>query len=133
MQVEAVVNGFAVGTRDKSTFAVHMKSESGEIHERTIPLKDYTINQAELAAVQYVCAATKDKSADLIIKTSNNYLVNMLTKTGDKWKANPKNNADLVNNVRTLLGRFKSFSVVLDDSELMQTMKSRARGTGYTT
>jgi hypothetical protein len=130
VEVTATINGFANASNEEAAFAVHMTA--GPQHSRLVPLKPpMTINQAELAAAEYVCQAIHPEVVpvtDLVIKTCNPYLVGVGERTGDKWKVNPKTNLELVNKVRASLGRFKSFSIVIDsDSPLMLDLKAKAR------
>lgn len=125
--ITATINGFSAASNEHSAFAVHIKH--GDVtHSRLVPLKKMTANQVELGAVQYVCQATRLKDDELVINTTSRYLTQILGFENGQWKSTPKNNIELVNKVRALLTRFKSFVIVIDsNSELMLNLKEKAR------
>lgn len=124
--INATINGFA-NKSNQAAFAVHITIDNKK-HERIIPMKNTTANQAELAAVQYICQAVQYKHDQLAIITSSPYISKFFEFKDGKWCAEPQNNIELVNKIRLLLGRFKSFSISVDgNGEVIKALKEKVR------
>lgn len=128
--IEAVIHGFA-NVGKPATFAVTISDDSGNKHERIVPLSVKSAYTAELAAIKYVCQSLVDKGCKLVIKTSLPHITKLFTKVEDgSWAPTRKNKStDLINEVRALSDDFKSFScdVLLKDADTMQHVRKLAR------
>jgi hypothetical protein len=104
-------------------FSVKISDGEDNVHERVVPLSTKNSYAAQLYAVKYVCEAVENKDSDLKITTSMAYIINALTKDGGKRSGN----AELIEEIKTLLKQFKSTEFVLDVDHNTDDVKSRAK------
>lgn len=126
--MNATIYGYIKG--QKAVAAVNIVSGNFK-HQRIIPLKQCTANQAELFALGYVMSAVKDESkkVQLTVTTTNPY-VNQVMKRDPKtggWMAKPEKNIELVQEVRSKVEKWAL--VTLDDkkSEALDKLKVEAK------
>lgn len=88
---------------------VGIVARSGEFRaEYSLPVGDATNQQAELMAVREALRRIKDCSrADVVIYSDSAYAIGCLTKP---WK--PKANLDLIEEIRAMIARCRSFRMV---------------------
>lgn len=128
--MNAIIYGYVKG--QKAVAAVSI--DAGKFkHQRVIPLKQCTANQAELFALGYVMSAVKKESQNvqLTITTTNPY-VNQIMKRDPKtggWMVKPEKNIELVTEVRSKVEGWAL--VTLDDkkSEALDKLKTEAKAT----
>ena len=129
--IEAIVHGFA-NVGKPATFAVTIFDDTGNKHERIVPLiSTKSAYTAELAAIKYVCQSLADKDCNLTVKTSVPHIAKLFQKTEDgDWVPQRKNkNLNLINEARALSEDFKSFAceVLKKDAEAMQYVRGLAK------
>lgn len=129
MKITAYTSGFAHNGIEHCAFAVRLESD-GQIWEKLVPLKGYTINQAEIISAIYACQSININHNEIDIEfiVSNNYLTSITNIKDGKWTADPKSNKEHVDSLRELLLKFKSFFIKLDPTDVKaSSVKQRAR------
>ena len=125
--MEAVVSGYGLVGKP-SSFAVKITDDSGEIHERVVPLKMKSRYQAELVAIKYVFQAIPHKNIRLTIKTAMTQVPQLFKKdsSGEFLKRSKPN--ELVDELRELSTQFTTFQCLIDkNSEEMIAIKQKAK------
>lgn len=109
--MKAIVKSYAPVGKNASFSVIIMGDH--DTHKRVVPLQIKSKYQAELAAIKYVLQSV-DPNQDIEIITSIAQIPNTLTKTKDgKWPKR-KNKNELVDEIRGLADKFKSFSCIKD-------------------
>ncbi len=130
MKVTAYINGYSSGRASTdATFTITMRSKNGS-HQNTIPVKNSSINEAELYALQYVVNAIDMdlNEIELTINTSNAYVYGMFHYADDTWTNKPKRNSTLIKEIRSLLEEVESFTMKMDrHSKTMKMLSKRSK------
>lgn len=125
--MEAIIGSHAVVGKSTS-FAVKIVDNFGNTHERVVPLITKSKYQAELAAIKYVFQAIQYKDVDLTLKTAVHQIPQIFQKNKNGKFVKRKRPNELVDELRELSSRFKSFECVLDkDGEEVTAIREKAR------
>jgi methyl coenzyme M reductase beta subunit len=124
--IKAAINTYApVG--QNILFIVKINDDNGNTHDRVVPLLSKNLYAAQLLAIKYICEAIENKDTKIQITIPMPYIVSALQKSSvgteaiQKKKRTRSTNVDLIDEVRTLLDKFKSFILVFDNNEQLKT------------
>ena len=127
MKVDAMIYGYNL--KNKAGYGVDLSS--GEYkHDRLIPLRAGTSNQAELHALEYVLSAVeKPETVELDIITCNPYIVRIVQRGEDgKYVVSPEKNVALVEAIRNKTGKWAKVVVRNDEKpEAFKNLQDKVR------
>lgn len=116
MKVVAYINGYSSGrSKGDAAFSVYLRGGS-DTHKNLVPIKEATINEAELYALNYALSSVlvDKEEVEFVVHTSNPYVYGMFQKTEEKWNNTPRKNVELIESLRSLAESFSSFNLKLD-------------------
>ena len=113
--IELVVNGYGKVAKP-ANFAVLLKDDEDNTHQRVVPLEAGSSYAAELLAVKYGLLTIEGRDHGVSVKTSAPHIAKSLTKKDDEWPRSRSKNIDLLNEIRSLADEFEFFECIFEKS-----------------
>lgn len=123
------INGFSSTKEKRSAFAVSLSNGNARM-DKCYAFGEiaHPANLVSLFGLEFALKAIKDVNTAVELHLANKYVIDMLERDNDGWLKAASANKDVVANIRELLSRFTSFSVVSDkNSDRMVAVRDMAR------
>lgn len=128
-KTEIWINGFSSAKEQRSAFAVSLSNGNARM-DKCYAFSEiaHQANLVSLFGLEFALKAIKDMNTTIEIHLANKYAIDMLERDNDGWLKAASANKDVVANIRELLLKFTSFTVMSDkNSDRMVAVRDMAR------
>lgn len=110
-------------SKEDAACAIIIVPENGEMFKKILPMKDCSVNKADLFGVKYIVASINDPQKEIIINTDNGYIIGMTDcdKKGN-WAKKPNKYEDLISDMRSHISS-KLVKLIYGGGPLMEKVK----------